>query len=118
MKVLFVTYHYLHGHGGGIFSSRGFINAFSALADEMTLLYPVKNGEMAEGLSAAVRAIPVAYEKSRFRKFLDLLAGRTHRYFGLFDRVLAEGDFDTVVFDSCYASYRLVEKARKFTAID
>lgn len=113
MKVLFVTYHYLHGHGGGIFSSRGFINAFSALADEMTLLYPVKNGEMAEGLSAAVRAIPVAYEKSRFRKFLDLLAGRTHRYFGLFDRVLAEGDFDTVVFDSCYASYRLVEKARK-----
>ena len=42
MKVLFVTYHYLHGHGGGIFASRGFINAFAALSDEMTLLYPVK----------------------------------------------------------------------------
>ncbi len=113
MKVLFVTYHYLHGHGGGIFSSRGFINAFAALSEKLTLLYPVKDGKTAEGLSARVRTIPVAYEKSRFRKFLDLLAGRLHRYFGLFDQVLAEGDFDTVVFDSCYASFRLLEKARK-----
>lgn len=113
MKVLFVTYHYLHGHGGGIFGSRGFINAFSALSDEMTLLYPVKDGKTAEGLSEKVRKIPVPYEKSRFRKFLDLLAGRLHRFFDIFGRVLAEGDFDTVVFDSCYASFRLLEKARK-----
>ena len=113
MRVLFVTYHYLHGHGGGIFGSRGFINAFSALSDELTLLYPVKGGATAEGLSPAVRTIPVSSEKSSFRKFLDLLAGRIHRYFGVFDRVLAAGDYDTVVFDSCYASFRLVGKARK-----
>lgn len=113
MKVLFVTYHYLHGHGGGIFGSRGFINAFAALSDEMTLLYPVKDGKTAEGLSEKVLTIPVTYEKPRFSKFLDLLAGRLHRFFGHFDRVLAAGDFDTVVFDSCYASFRLLEKAQK-----
>lgn len=113
MKVLFVTYHYLHGYGGGIFGTRGFINAFSALSDEMTVLYPVKDGKGAEGLSGKARLIPVAYEKSRLGKFLDLLAGRIHRYFGVFERVLAEGDFDTVVFDSCYASFRLLETARK-----
>lgn len=113
MRVLFVTYHYLNGNGGGIFGSRGFINAFAALSDEVTLLYPVKDGKAAEGLSETVRLIPVAYEKSRVGKFMDLLAGRIHRFFGLFERVLADGDFDTVVFDSCYASFRLLETARK-----
>ena len=113
MRVLFVTYHYLNGNGGGIFGSRGFINAFSALSDEVTLLYPVKDGKVAEGLSGKVRLIPVAYERSRLGKFVDLLAGRIHRFFGVFEPVLARGHFDTVVFDSCYASFRLLETARK-----
>ena len=30
MKTLFVTYHYLHGNGGGVFASRGYVNAFAA----------------------------------------------------------------------------------------
>ena len=113
MKVLFVTYNYLHGNGGGIFGSRGFINAFAALSDQMTVLYPIKNGEAAEGLAESVRTIPVAYEKSRPGKFLDLLTGRIHRFFGIFERILVERDYDTVVFDSCYASFRLLKTARK-----
>lgn len=113
MKVLYVTYHYLQGNGGGIFCSRGYINAFSALSEEMTLLYPVKEGRPAEGLSGSMKMNPVSYGKTRFGKYLDLLVGKVHRFFGIFDKVLASGDFDTVVFDSCYASFRLIDKAQR-----
>ena len=113
MKVLYVTYHYLHGNGGGIYCSRGYINAFAALSEGLTLLFPVKNGEAPEGIDPAARLIPVSYDKPQVLKFVDLLLGKVHRFFGIFDEVLASGDYDTVVFDSCYASFRLLDKARR-----
>lgn len=113
MKTLFVTYHYLHGNGGGVFASRGYVNAFAALSERLTLLCPVKDGRTPEGIAPSVRVIPVGYEKPRWRKFVDLLSGRIHRFFGVFDRVLASEPFDLVVFDTCYASFRLIRKARR-----
>ena len=113
MKTLFVTYHYLHGNGGGVFASRGYVNAFAALSERLTLLCPVKDGRTPEGIDPSVRVIPVGYEKPRWRKFVDLLSGRIHRFFGVFDRVLASEPFDLVVFDTCYASFRLIRKARR-----
>ena len=113
MKVLFVTYHYLHGNGGGVFASRGFINAFSSLSDGMTLLCPQKGDAQPAGIDARVRIVPVVDSRCRFLKALTYLAGRIHRFFGIFDKVLASDRFDTVVFDSCYVSLGLIGKARR-----
>ena len=113
MKTLFVTHHYLHGNGGGVFASRGFVNAFAELSERMTLLCPVKDAFAAEGIAPSVRVIPVSYEKPRWRKYIDLLLGRIHRFYGVFDQVLASEPFDLVVFDACYVSFRLIQEARR-----
>ena len=111
MKVLFVTYHYLHGNGGGVFASRGFINAFSSLSEGMTLLCPQKGDAPPAGIDSRIRIIPVRETRSKFRKALSYLAGCIHRFFGVFDEVLSSDRFDTVVFDSCYVSRGLIGKA-------
>lgn len=113
MRTLFVTYHYLHGNGGGVFASRGYVNAFAELSEHLTLLCPVKDGAMPEGIREGVRIVPVPYEKPQWVKYLHLLAGRIHRYFGVFGKTLASDRFDTVVFDACYASFRLIDRARR-----
>ena len=113
MRTLFVTYHYLHGNGGGVFASRGYVNAFAELSEHLTLLCPVKEGIAPEGIASSIQVVPVGYEKSRWRKFIDLLLGRIHRFFGVFDGVLASEPFDLVVFDTCYVSFRLIRKAQR-----
>ena len=112
MRILFVTHHYLSGKGGGIFASRSFINALAETGAEVTLLYPVKGEERAEEIDPRVRLIPVGYEVPRWRKGLDLLLGRIHRYFGIMETYLEEG-YDQVVFDTCYPSFRMLKKVRK-----
>ena len=113
MRTLFVTYHYLHGNGGSVYASRGYVNAFAELSEQLTLLCPVKDGKRPEGVREGVRIVPVTYDRPQWVKFLHLLAGRLHRYYGVFEEVLASDRFDTVVFDACYASFRLIEKARR-----
>ena len=113
MKVLFVTYHYLHGKGGGVFASRGFINAFSALSKRMTLLCPQKDGLLPNGIDPSVRVVPVRHQLPKALRILAFLFGRIHRFYGVFDEVLASDHFDTVVFDACYVSHRLIRKARR-----
>ena len=112
MRILFVTHHYLSGKGGGIFASRSFINALAETGAEVTLLYPVKGDERAEEIDPRVRAIPVPYAVPRWKKGLDLLLGRIHRYFGVLEPYLDEG-YDQVVFDTCYPSFRMLKKVRK-----
>ena len=113
MRTLFVTYHYLHGNGGGVFASRGYINAFAGLSERLTLLCPVKDGISPEGIAPSVRVIPVRYEKPQWLKFVDLLLGKIHRFLGVFDQVLVSEPFDLVVFDTSYVSFRLIRKAQR-----
>lgn len=112
MKLLVVTHHYLHGDGGGIYASRSFINAFARLS-EVTLLCPVTPKDGPQEIDPSVRIIPVQYAVPAWRKALDLLLGRIHRYFGVLDEVLEKESFDTVVFDTCYPSFRMLEKVRR-----
>lgn len=114
MNVLFVTHHYLSGNGGGVFASRAYINAFCELCDKVTLLYPIKNKEVAEGLNPKVICIPVSYDKPKAFKFLDLLFGRLHRYFGCMEKYLASGEYDTVVFDTSLVTWRNIDIAHKY----
>lgn len=115
-KVLFITHHYLTGNGGGVFASRAYINAFCELCDKVTLLYPIKNKEVAERLNSKVICIPVSYDKPKAFKFLDLLFGRLHRYFGCIEKYFASGEYDTVVFDSCVVTWKSIDIAKHYGA--
>ena len=111
---LFITHHYLTGNGGGVFASRAYINAFCELSESVTLLYPIKNDEAAEGLNPKVKCIPVSYDKPKAIKFLDLLFGRLHRYFGCIEKYLASGEYDTVVFDTSLVTWKSIDIAKQY----
>jgi len=117
MNILFITHHYLSSNGGGSFASRAYINAFAEIADEMTLLYPVKEGEdLFPEINKKIKAVPVAYDIPKWRKLLHLLEGKVHRYFKAAKDLFKAKRFDIVVFDTSLVSYRLIRTAKQFAA--
>ena len=111
MKTLFVTHHYLNGFGGGVYASRSLATAFARLSEKMTLLCPAKADAMPEGLDGSIAVVPVFDGRSRLRKAVSLVLWHHNRFQGPFEEAIRDGDYDTVVFDSCYPSFRLVGKA-------
>ena len=107
MKLLYITYHYIDGHGGGVIGTKAYINAFAELSDEITLLYPYKDNPVVEDLNPKVKAMPLRNDRSRFKKGLDLLTGRSNPFRLCTDYVDKER-FDTVVFDTCMVSHGLI----------
>ena len=115
MNILFITHHYLSSNGGGSFASRAYINAFAEIADEMTLLYPIKEGEnLFPGINKKVKTIPVEYNIPKWRKVFDLLCGRVHRYYKVAPKFMESKDFDVVIFDNSKTSFRLIDFAHKY----
>ncbi len=114
MKVLIVTNHYLHGNGGGVYASRAYINAFSSLFPETTVMHPIKSGDtrLLE-LMNSPKLIPVGYNKNKFAKFIDLVKGDIHRFQQQFITELERNKYDIVVFDNSKCSYRLIDIAKK-----
>lgn len=107
MKTLFITYHYLAGHGGGVFASRAYINAFAELSEEITLLCPIKDNHAPEGLNHKVHIVPVKNDRKRVRKGFDLLTGRSNRFVP-YARLADNQRFDTVVFDTSMVTHGLI----------
>lgn len=116
MKVLFVTHHYLSGFGGGTFASKAFINAFGDVCEDVTLLYPVRDGEGNNGINRLVKQIPVSYNIPKWRKLLRLCMGKTHRYYDAFKKIMGEQHFDLVVFDNSCVSFGLIDIAHRHHA--
>ena len=116
MKILFVTHHYLNGVGGGVFATRGYINAFAENCDEMHVLYPYKNGAEPEGILAGVKLIPVTYEIPKWRKFVHLLKGKLHRFYNVFEKEIKRISPDVVVFDNSKCSDCLIDVAHRYNA--
>lgn len=114
MNILMVTHHYLYGNGGGVYASRAYINAFAEIADRMTLLYPMKEGMDIEGILDKVVAIPIYHKKHIYKKALDFLCGRVHRFFDSFEYYLGKSHYDYVVFDNSKVSYRLIDIAHNY----
>lgn len=112
MRVLFVTYHYLHGYGGGVFASRGFINAAAELYDDVTLLCPVSKGRSPEHINPKVRIVGIEDTRSALKKGLDLAAGCPHRFAKAFPELLSGEKFDMIVFDTSYVCWGLIDLAR------
>lgn len=114
MKVLIVTYNYLTGYGGGAFGARAYINAFSALYDDVTLLYPVREGETgSDGLREGIRKIGVIDPAPRPAKLARILfKGILHRFEKPFRELLARERFDLIVFQNSKCSSRIIQDAR------
>lgn len=110
MKTLFIEYTYLKGNRGGIYAARTHINLFATLSTEMTLVYPMASGMEPEGIMCnKVKMIPVYDDRSRVRKYTDLLRGYVHRY-NLDESFFDPKRFDIVVFDNSVVSSRLIKK--------
>ena len=114
MRVLIVTHNYLSGYGGGAFGARAYINAFSALYDDVTLLYPVQEGNTAPTeISPKVRMIGVADPAPAICKAGRILfKGVLHRFEKPFRDLLAREKFDIIVFQNSKCSSRIIQDAR------
>lgn len=116
MKILFVTHHYLHGVGGGIFATRGYINAFAENCDEIHLMYPYKKGTEPEEITSGINFIPVSYDIPKWKKFIHLLKGKLHRYYNIFEKEIKRILPDVVIFDNSKCSDKLIDIAHKYGA--
>ena len=115
MKVLIVTYNYLSGFGGGSYGARAYINAFAALYDDVTLLYPARfDGEAVPEIDPRIRRIEVVDHASKASKAMRMaLRGILHRFEIPFADLLSRERFDMVVFQNSKCSSRLIGKARR-----
>lgn len=116
MKILFITHHYLDGFGGGSFASKAFVNAFTELYQDVTLLFPIKDQDRSTDLNSCIRKIPVTYNLPKWKKFFHLLTGKTHRYYKVFQEIMSKESFDYIVFDNSCVSFNLIELAHKYKA--
>ena len=114
MRVLIVTYNYLSGFGGGVYGARAYINAFAALYDDVTLLYPARyKGELLSGIDQRVRGIEVVDHASKLSKAVRLVVrGIPHRFEKPFKELLERESFELVVFQNSKCSTGLIGLAR------
>lgn len=114
MRTLFITFSYLKGNRGGIYASKTHINLFAELSEEMTLLYPYKQGLEAEDINMDnIQMIPVEDPRGSVKKFVDLCAGIQHRFGRVASNFVRDNNFDTVVFDGSVTSSRLIGQFKK-----
>ena len=108
MNIIFITYHYLHGKGGGVFASRAYINAFATIADEMTLLFPIKHGAEPENINEKVKLMPIWDKRNKFRKGLDLYLGWRNRYKHI-EKYIGEHHYDLAVLDASATTHGVID---------
>lgn len=120
MNTLFITFSYLRGNRGGIYASRTHINMFATLSDSMTLLYPYTKGMEPEFIyEDKITMVPVEDKRNLVLKYLDLMAGKRHRFINIAKEYVDSRKFDTVVFDGSIVSSELIKlfKSRSFKII-
>ena len=113
--MLIVTYNYLSGFGGGVYGARAYINAFAALYDDVTLLYPARSEEEPiPEIDPRIRRMPVVDPASKPAKLERLVVrGVLHRFERPFADLLARERFEMIVFQNSKCSSRLIRKARE-----
>lgn len=113
MRTLFISHTYLDGNGGGVFASRTHINLFARVSTSMTLIYPCKQGRLAEHIDQKrIEMVPVEDHRSKIHKFFDLCCGKVHR-FKLDKLFFSSKRFDVVVFDNSVVSSGLIKSFKK-----
>lgn len=114
MRILILTHNFLDGFGGGAYGARAYINAFAALYEDVTLLYPSRTREEAlPSVAPSIRKRPVVDLRSKWKKIWDLrMRGILHRYEKVFMEILEKEHFDVIVFQNSKSSSRLIPLAK------
>lgn len=114
MKVLFVTFHPLEGIGGGIFASKAYVRAFAKLFHgQLDLVYPQMDDTEPSQIDGVNKMFPVADNKPKLLKLLNLLRGHVHRYYQSLPEILKTGRYDLVVFDHSRVTAGVIRKAKQ-----
>lgn len=114
MKTLFITRDYLHGHGGGVYASRAYINAFAEISSYMDLVYPIKPNAEAQALSDKITHLyPVDFGIPKWRKGIRMICGKISPYDNLPERFFDRTKYDVVVFNNSCVSQGLIEKFKR-----
>lgn len=113
MKTLYITNTYLAGRSGVVNASKAFVNAFAALSNVVTVVYPQDGNYQVEDVKGDnVEFIPIEDKRSKITKFIGILIGKTHRYSKETTALFDKTQYDVVVFDSSIVSFRLIKKAK------
>jgi hypothetical protein len=114
MRTLYITNTYLFGRSGVVNASKAFVNAFAALSDSMTLVYPQQNDYIVEDIMKQnVKLFPVYDNRSKIVKAISFLLGNLHRFSNETIDLFDKEKFDVVIFDSSPVSYHLIKKAKQ-----
>lgn len=113
-SILFISYTYLNGNGGGVYASQAFINALAEICDSITVICPQKKGKTAENISQKVKFVYADYDISKFQKILLRIIGRIHFMTSVFKKEIKLQKYDTVIFNSSLCSSGLINTARKY----
>lgn len=112
-KVLFITFHYLNGNGGGVYATRSYLNAFANLFSDISVLYPDNGNPVDESILANVKFIPALPQKSLFKKTYNLLTGKVNRFTKIIPELLSKEKYDLIIFDNSRASISNIEFIKK-----
>ena len=113
-SILFISYTYLNGNGGGVYASQALINALAEICDSITVICPQKEGKTAENISQKVKFVYADYDISKFQKILLRIIGRIHFMTSVFKKEIKLQKYDTVIFNSSLCSSGLINTARKY----
>lgn len=113
MKVLMVEHSLLDSKGGGSFAAKAYANAFAALAENMALVYPVRDVETVYGIDPRIKLIPRRKTGSWLRRVARVLLTGNMYDFSI-GNLLKTGCYDTVVFNFSPPAIREIDKARRF----
>lgn len=115
MKILFITRHYLDQKNGGSLGARAYLDAFSCLYEDLTLLYPNhKNMDISNIVNPCIKLIPCDDNRSLLIKGLDIYRGKLHRFASILKRILSEKTFDIIVFDHSILGAELLSIIKAF----
>ena len=116
MRVLFITRHYLEQKNGGSLGARAYLDAFSSLYEDLTLLYPSrKNQSIAGFVNSRIKLIPCDDKRPLLVKGLDIYRGKLHRFASTLKQVLLENLFDIIVFDHSILGAELLPIIEKYS---
>jgi hypothetical protein len=99
-KVLFLTRHPLDKNVGGSNGSKAFIDVFTDLYENVSLIFPYENnGEERYYIPKSITRYPCVDKRSKIKKGIDMYLGIIHRYVGKMMNVLKKDRYDIIVLD-------------------
>lgn len=115
MKVLIITNHPIEKKQGGCMASRAFINAFSAIFSDCTLIFPDTGRKIDHLVHPALKKIPCIDKRPRWIKGIGIYFGQLHRFRPIVRKWLLNNKPDLVIFDTVIVSQGIIDMVKRAT---